>query len=319
MSSSPCHGLSLLRTMNGVAFIDLDIEADPEFRNNPEKIAELRKRFTSEAHYQREIKRKAYSLSGATVYPEFDTAIHVVPHDQIPKRGCLYMALDPHPRTPHAALWVLIDAWSDWWVYRELWPSIIYARKGRVREEDQENQYSIREYVQTISELLEGNEIEWRYPETDREYGIYRLSGGERIINRFMDQAGKGFVASEVENETYSTRYSRYGLDFSDPRKDHEAGEDAVRTLLKPRRHDTKGTWPRLHISDRCPELILEMRQLRYKIMKRINPEKELKQETSEFRSHLVDTLRYIATSDACYLPRLVSDRHEWGHTQAAA
>jgi hypothetical protein len=317
--NGPCHGLALYRTMNGVAFIDLDIEADPEFRNHPEKIQELRNRFTSEAHFQREVKRKAYSLSGATVYPEFDPKIHVVPRESIPKRGCLYMALDPHPRTPHAALWVLIDAWSDWWVYRELWPSIISGRKGRLRDEDQDNQYSIREYVQTIAELLEGNEIEWRHAETDREYGVYRMKGGERIINRFMDQAGKGFIASEVENETYSTRYNRYGLDFSDPRKDHDAGEDAVRTLLQPRKHDTKGIWPRLHISEDCPELILELRQHRYKIMKRLSEERELKQDRSEFRCHLVDTLRYLATSDASYLPRLVSERHNWSHTQAAA
>lgn len=313
----PVHGLSALRTINGALFIDLDIEADPAWRDAV-KLEELRRGFTSEAHYQREIKRKAYALSGATVYPEFDPAIHVVSHDQIPRRGCCYMSLDPHPRTPHAALWVMIDAYSDWWIYRELWPSKIYGRKGRLRDEDMDNVYSIREYVQTIAELLEGNEIEWRKAETDKEYGIYRRTKGERIINRFMDQAGKGFIASEVQNETYSARYSKFGLDFSDPKKDHESGEDAVRQLLKPRMHDTKGAWPRLHISDQCPELILELRNHRYRQMKRINEERDLHQSASEFRTHQVDNLRYLATSDACYIPSLASERHELRSTIAA-
>ena len=315
---SPYPGLSLLRTENGVAFVDLDITAEPKMRNDPTAHEALRRRFTSEALYEREIGRKAYALSGASVFPEFDPGIHVIPHERIPAHGCCFMALDPHPRTPHAALWVLIDAWHDWYVYRELWPSKIYGRGGRISDDDRDNQYTTREYVETIAELLEGNEIEWHNPETSDEYGIYRRwfnpetkVEGERIIDRFMDQAGKGFVVSEVGNETYSTRYQKYGLSFSDPRKDHAAGEDAIRQLLKPRHNDVRGIWPQLHVSDRCVEFCLEIRQHRYEVMKQVRAEKELRQDRSKFRCHLVDCLRYIATGNVSYIPSMASARYE--------
>ncbi len=308
------HGLRLLRgpsEKGSIPFIDLDIEADPYFRDpNSEQYQKLRKKFSPDSYFQREIKRKAYALSGATVYPEFDPSIHVVPHSMVPKSGCLYMGLDPHPRTPHAMLWILIDAFSDWWVYRELWPSRICGRAGKISDDDEDNHYSIREYTEAIVQMYEGNEIEWKNAETDKEYGkVVMKSSGERIIDRFMDQAGKGFVANEAEHETYALRYRKYGLTFRDPKKSHESGEDAIRQLLKARKHDTKGQWPRLHISDRCPELALEFRNYRYKQMKSVDPERDLHQKPADARSHLIDILRYLATSDAVYTPRLRSTR----------
>jgi hypothetical protein len=278
------HGLRYHSTQPGLGdfpFIDLDIEADPKFRNNSDAMRALELKFQPRAWFMREIKRQAYSLSGATIYPEFDPAIHVVPHSMIPKQGTLYMSLDPHPRTPHAALWVLIDPFGDWWVYRELWPSKVYGRKGRISDDDEENRFTIKEYAEAIVQELEGNELEWHNAETDQEYAVinYRTTG-EKVANRFMDQAGKGFQAhiNELKTEAYSSRYNRYGLTFLDPTKSHAAGEDAIHELLKLRTHDTYGKWPKLHISDRCPELILEMRETRYKQMKKMDPDKELHQ-----------------------------------------
>lgn len=308
---SPHWGVEFKRAINDAAIFDLDISADPSFRDSPVRLEKLRKKFTSEAMYNREIKRQAYALSGATVYPEFKTEVHVVPHEHIPKEGCMYMALDPHPRTPHAFLWIMIDKWSDWWVYRELWKSKIYGRPGRLAEDDSEVQYTIKEYVEACA-WLEGNKIEWDNPETDSETGLYtRTERGELVIDRYMDQAGKAFVASEVDHETYAGRYTRYGMSFLDPRKDHDVGEDAIRELLKSRKHDLKGEWPRLHISDQCPELILELQRHRYKVMRRSVQERELTQDRSTFRVHLVDCLRYLAVSPILYIARLSSKRYD--------
>lgn len=308
------HGMQYLKLpegLGGFPFIDLDIEADPQFRD-PVRMADLERRFQPRAFYLREIKRQAYALSGATIYSEFDAQVHVVPHDQIPKRGTLYMSLDPHPRTPHAALWLLIDGYSDWYIYREMWPSKIYGRPGRLGDDDEDAHYTVKEYAEAIVERFEGNKINWSHAETDMEYGIVeeRL-GGEKVLQRFMDQAGKGFRehSSATQSETYAMRYNKCGLQFSDPKKSHEAGEDAVRDLLKQRKHDLKGKWPRIHISDRCEELILEFKTARYKQMKRIDTEKELSQKAAEYRTHMLDNLRYLATSNAEFVPSFVSSR----------
>jgi hypothetical protein len=124
---------------------------------------------------------------------------------------------------------------------------------------------------------------------------------------RFMDQAGKAFRATGEEatvHESYADRYRRFGIECYDPDKRHKAGEDAVRQLLKPRNHDTLGTWPRLHISKKCPELILEFSKYRYKSTKRMNDERELKQEGVQSRCHMLDLLRYLATSPQVYHTR---------------
>ncbi len=308
------HGVRMLRTpkaLGNVPIMDLDIEADPKF-HDPEKMAELEAKFQPRAYFLKEIKRQAYALSGATLYPEFAENIHVVPDRMIPRQGTLYMSLDPHPRTPHAALWLLIDKFSDWWIYRELWPSKIRGVAKKLSDADEDNQYTIREYAETIVEMLEGNEIEWHKAETDDEYGIIRKRlGGEQVFLRFMDQAGKGFVAhvNELETESYSARYNRFGLQFNDPKKAHSAGEDAIHELLKERQHDLKGRWPRIHISELCVELIHEFKHARYQQMKRIDDEKDLHQTAAKARMHMLDNLRYLATSNAAYIPSQVSER----------
>jgi hypothetical protein len=303
----PCDGVSMRRTEDGVAVVRLHYSALPFA--TPGWIAKERRRYTSQAWWDLEMEIRYDALSGQRVYPEFDPAVHVIPDAQVPRRGCRYMSIDPHPRTPHAMLWTLIDHYSDWYVYRELWPSVIWGQAQNLRDDVEDNSFTIREYCETVA-ALEGNSIEWRRAETDDEYGVYkRRAEGEKIIYRFMDQAGKGFKASGEHQleESYARRYDRFGLQCSDPYKSHKSGEDAIHSLLKLRKHDTHGHWPRLHIAASCKEMILELLRYRYKVMKRINDEKELKQEGVEARSHMVDNLRYLATANIAYIPNLAS------------
>lgn len=304
---SPVRGLSIRRTDKGIPVIKVEVWADPTM--NDQKLSWLRSRYTSDALWRQEVLIDYEARSGALVYPEFDESIHVVPHSRIPLRGTRFMSIDPHPRTPHAFLWVLIDQWSDWWIYRELWPSMAYGTGKQVTDSDQEKQYTIKEYAETIA-YCERNEIHIERGLTDREYGKYiRKYGGEYIVTRFMDQAGKGFKASDEASllESYAKRYAKYGIRCADPKKSHESGEDAIHALLKPRQHDTYGQWPRLHISDRCPELIWELRNHRFQITHTLSPDKDLKQAVSKQRCHMADNLRYLATSSARFIPRLVS------------
>lgn len=303
----------MYRTPEGHAFFRLHYSADPDI--TPERLKELRSTYTTDAYWRREMEIEAGALRGQPVYPDFNPGVHVIKDSEIPIVGCCYMAIDPHPRTPHAMLWILIDQWSDWYVYRELWPSVTYGVPGKVRDDEQENEYTTKEYAEYIA-LLEGNYLEWVAGGTDKERAKYRHrpdnQAPEKVIERWMDQAGKAFKVSAEGTplETYATRYDKYGIICSDPVKSHASGEDAVRDLLKMRRHELRGPWPKLHISDQCPELALELKNHRFKLTKTPTEERDLKQERSEFRCHLVDLLRYIATSDARYRSRRVSKRY---------
>jgi hypothetical protein len=303
---APCPGLSMRRTPEGIPVIRVHYSADPA--KNANWVAHEKPKYST-TWWAQEMEIQAHARSGQRVYPEFDPVIHVLPPDRIPTRGCRFMSIDPHPRTPHSFLWVLIDAWSDWYIYRELWPSVVCGIPRLLRDDEPDNVFTIREYAETLA-VLEGNSIEWKNAETDRERGSYVKSlQGERIVYRFMDQAGKGFRATGEgeETESYSTRYERYGIRCIDPRKSHKSGEDALRALLKPRHHEIYGTWPRLHVSSDCPETILEFIRYRYKTTRRYSDERELKQVGVESRCHSLDNARYIGTAGLSYTARLAS------------
>jgi len=295
------------RTKEGIAVVRVHYSANPDL--TPEWLDKETKKFTSQAYWDLELEIAYEALGGQRVYPDFDPAIHVIPDDQIPNLLTRYQAIDPHPRTPHACLWIGIDAWSDWYVYRDLWPSIAYGESRDVRDDEQDHEFTTKEYAETIA-LLEGNEIKWHNAETDDEWGEYvKKPNGEMIVYRFMDQAGKAFRATGEgqKEESFSARYDRFGIQCQDPYKSHQAGEDAVHQLLKARRHEIKGTWPRLHIAARCHELILELQKYRFKVLRGRIDDKELKQEGVEARCHLIDCLRYLAVSDIRYIREFAS------------
>jgi hypothetical protein len=294
-------------TPAGIRVALLHYSACPEMTGP--RLEHERAKYSSDAYWRQEMEMEAHALEGQRVYDGFDPAIHVIADAIVPKRGCRFMAIDPHPRTPHAFLWVLIDPWGDWYVYRELWPSQVYGAGRDLRDTDSENAYTVREYAETLA-ALEGNRIEWLNAERDDEYGIYREKpGGERVLYRFMDQAGKGFQASDesADLESYARRYDRCGIQCSDPMREHRSGEDAVRELLKLRAHDRFGLWPRLHLAASCIEVQLELTRHRYRMLRTWTGSRELRQEGVEARCHLIDCLRYLATGRLFYQESLSS------------
>lgn len=317
------------RTAEGIPVVRIHYSANPKCTT--EWAAAEKKRYTSQAWWNQEMEMQYEAMSGQRVYPEFDQTLHVIEHSRIPKRMCRFMAIDPHPRTPHAFLWIGIDAWHDWYVYRELWPSVVYGTPVTLKDDQEDKRFNVKDYAETVA-VLEGGSIKWYSPETDMETGeliqghpgicprcgraaeqvvssCHDHRGPERIIERFMDQAGKGFIASgeHQQVESYADRYYRYGIQCADPVKSHKVGEDSVHELLKNRKHDVYGDWPRLHVSSRCVELILEFLKHRYKKTRTLSEEKELKQEGVESRCHLLDNLRYLACGRLAYRAELVS------------
>ncbi len=302
--ASPWPGLSFARLPgSGIAVVSIHYSARPDM--TPERAAKERAQYPSEAAWQQEMEMDAHAKSGQLVYPEFDEQIHVVPDEWAKLAGplCRYMAIDPHLRTPHSFLWVGIDRCDDWWVYREIWPSKAYGTKS-LKDNDAENQFQVRDYAMALAQV-EGNEIVWSDAEKAAdERGMYvEKSGGEKIIYRYMDQAGKGFRATDESQplESFSDRYDRYGIRCRDPYKSHGFGEDAVRSLLEPRENNLfDRPWPQLHIAASCRELIWEFKNFRYQTTKTPTNERELKQMPIQARSHMLDLLRYLAASGGC-------------------
>lgn len=297
----PCQGMLMRRTPQNWAVIRLHYSADPTMYG--ERLEKERKRYTSEAWWRKEMEIDYDALSGQRVYPEFDPDLHVIPDERIPRRGCRYFALDPHPRTPHAMLWLLIDRWNDWYVYREYWPSVAYGLPVTLKDEDKDNDHGhVKWYAEMIA-FWEGNHLEFRKENTSGEKAKYiRTAEGERIVTRYMDQAGKAFRASAEDDtpESYWIRYSNYGIKCTEPYKIHRAGIDTIKQLLTPRYHEMYGRWPRLHIAASCKELVLEFQKYRYK-KTRFHEERELKQQGVEARTHMLDCLRYLGTANLRY------------------
>ena len=301
----PIPGLTFGRTTNNWAVVHMHYSADPA---RGQKWADVEKaKYTSKADWDKEQEINPYAKDGSLVYPEFNQRVHVIKHADIPPRLTRYMAIDPHPRTPHAFLWVGIDRWGDWYFYREMWPSKVYGKPKTLTDKDEENRFTIKDYCETVIERMEGNKLNWFHPETDNEYAVIkREKTGENIVARYMDQAGKAFSTggdAAEKSETYWDRYARFGIECYPPKKAHQAGEDAIHEGLRSRYNDLKGDWPKFHISEQCPELILEFQRYRYKTMRRFNPDKELSQDGVEARSHLIDLVRYLATADISHIP----------------
>lgn len=292
-------GMMFRRTNRGNAVLRVHYSADP--RKNAEWVEKEKRKYTRESNWNLEMEIRYDAKKGALVYPEFREDLHTIPDADIPEEGCIFMAADPHPRTPHAFLWVLIDAAQEWYVFRELWPSLVCGEPRDITDDDEEPLYTVKQYAEALA-ALEGNEIRWA-GEGDEMWGDL-VEKGEVIYDRFMDQAAKGFKISAEGTPfvSYWDRYKRYGFRFREPYKKHDAGEDKIRELLKPRRHEIKGEWPRLHIAESCRELILEFKKYRYEAKRDfLLKTQDVSQKGIDKRSHLLDCLRYIATSGVSY------------------
>lgn len=258
---------------------------------------------TSKASYRQEYEIDFAAKSGALLYPFSDEAT-IEPLAALPAEGTNYYFLDPHPRVPHAHLWIRVDRWGDAWAYRELWPSKIYGKQGNSPEDD--NRYRIRDYVETIKYLEEG----------------------ETIFRRVIDYAARGFYAEDKneEQKTIQQRYEEisreadidYPLNFDDAIKDHEAGLEAVQDWLKPRDVEMPdGTFKpksRLHIiKETCPELIWQLHNNRFEQLTPVMAERrDPSSKPVQKRNHLTDLLRYACLCGLQYVAPPKKQKSTW-------
>lgn len=287
----------------------LHYSADP--LKTPEWVAVERPKFSTLAAWQQEEEIDFLAYAGQRVFPNFRRSLNVVKCWQrgckepcpIPINWTRYMAIDPHPRVPHAFLWMAVSPWGQHIYYRSYWPSSIYGVAGDVPEADP--LYAIDEYVETLK-LLEGETIDFFGA------GGWAHNSGvkEKISKRIMDPYGKAVAAQREDGkettETFWDRYQRLGIHCEAAKKDFDAGRDIVNRKLRPSKmvlgSEVEETSIIL-VLETCPELILELEQNRYP---KLTPEQVARMDPGDKplpkRKHLTDLMRYIEITDPVYI-----------------
>lgn len=265
---------------------------------------------TDKAYYLQENEIDFGATSGSVIYSlqeEFTLEDEFI----VPAHWTRYMALDPHPGKPHAALWLAVDPYDEWHVYREYWPSPLCFRweGGRLLGSsasvtDKERAVGIEQYVECLK-LLESKD--------NPQNGFH----AERIYKRVIDYAARGFGQSDKSGPTDSNFQKEFenaaeainfDLTFEDAKKDREVGYMAVNQALKPRtiEHPMQGTVQRSKLRimrQRCPELVWQLKHNR----RRKQTAQQLENEdpivkAQKKRNDLTDDLRYLVNANPEYI-----------------
>jgi hypothetical protein len=262
---------------------------------------------TDKALAEQEYEIKFDAKLGTLLY-QMDDSATLEPSFPIPHDWTRYMALDPHPRVPHAFLWAAVDPWGDAYIYRELWMSKIYGKPGNVPEDDY--RFRIKEYIETV---------QWLESAANKDNGGKK----EKIHLRVIDYAARAFrdTTDSEDQRNLQERYEdwsrqpiygqppmSYPLSFADCIKDREAGAEVVNDWLKPRQVETSNGWKyksKLHIfRDACPELLLQLRTNRFGTLSPAMAEKmDPQSKALQKRNHLTDCLKYLCMEGLRFVP----------------
>lgn len=166
---------------------------------------------------------RAYGIltSGASRQFNFNTAVHMIAPDQVPRRGTRYLVVDPCPGRNWFMSWLLIDPHDNWFVYREWpsyggdWPSAYipgigdpgpWALAGATRPGTNKTVYDgVKGPAQEPFKLGLN-----RYKEE-----IERVEAGEEIQDRWMDARYAGSPTTTKEAQTtYIEQLQDIGLEF---------------------------------------------------------------------------------------------------------
>src|SRR3990167_4917988 len=123
---TPSRGVSMRRIPEdqpggGTAVVRLHYTADESM--TPERLTILRKRYTKEANWQKELEIQYEALEGTRFYPNYIPEQNDCdPFDVTDtKEWTIWQACDPHQRTPHAFAWEAFNREGDSVLCGELW------------------------------------------------------------------------------------------------------------------------------------------------------------------------------------------------------
>jgi hypothetical protein len=277
-------GISTRTTSIGFHVLRLHYSSDPD--KDPATEAgrrwyEQARTGMSDARWRKEYEIDYGALSGQLVFPGFDPGIHVVEEFKIdPHQWTIYMACDPHPRTPHAFVWLCVNREGEMVVKFSWWPQD-YVRP--------DFHATVKEHYAESVKLVED-----------------QLFGGSRGIRRVMDSAGKGMNASE--ERSYFDAYREAGLHFWEAKKNRDlSGFDLITEALRPTSFtvgNEKKMKPRLTIQEGNDELVWQIKHLRFSEWRGNVTDKDPPEKAQEKRRHLVDCLVYILLNRPRFIDR---------------
>lgn len=233
---------------------------------NPHVPSEQKQKFAaklSEIEFQIRIEGE-FALMSFRVYPEFDPLLHVVPYREIPRDWTRYAVVDPG-RQVCAVLFAAVpppqqEQHNRVYIYDELYirdcDATLFGERMKLACQGQNfHAFLIDHSGSRIHETGGGMTIESQYSAALKNNGIKSLTTGYDFV---------------------------WGAD------DVTAGVEAVRRYLRRRADDKPGL---VVLSDKCPNLLWEIRNYRYKRVKQQVTEKP----EDRGRVHLMACMRYLA------------------------
>jgi hypothetical protein len=266
-------GISKRTTSLGFNILRLHYTADPD--KDPATPAgklwydEARKGI-SDARWRQEHEIDYGALGGQLVFPEFEPSAHVVPaFDLNPEFWTTWMACDPHPRAPHAFLWLSVNRIGEMVVSFSWWEENTGTEKKRL---------TVKDYAAWIKKVEETKGFKRPY--------------------RVMDVAGKSFNATE--EHSYFDAYREEGIYFQPGKKNRDmSGFELINEALRLKPYSVgngEELRPKLtFMGDGAnDELVYQISHLRFAEFRGNVVDKEDPQMPVEKRRHLVDALCYI-------------------------
>lgn len=284
------RGISTRMTSIGWHVIRLHYSADeakdpatPEGR----KWLKESKTGMSDARWRKEFEIDYGAMGGQLVFPEFDESVHVVETlpPLYPEFWTVWLACDPHPRTPHAFVWLAVNREGEMIVPWSYWPQNLGDTGPRL---------TVKDYAKKLT-LIHNSGL--------------RL----KPYKKLMDVAAKSMDASE--ERTYFDAYREAGIHFLAAKKNRGyTGYELIREALKPTSYmvGNKETFrPRLTIVRDCghnDELIFQIKNLRFREWRGNVTDKDAPEDPEQKRRHLIDGLSYILLDKPRFIDR--SNRH---------
>ena len=216
----------------------------------------------SEEEKEARLHGKFRHLSGL-VFKEFDPEVHIWDNPKVPKHWTVYMAVDPHPRTPTAVLWVAVDEQDQLYVIDELWlPDM-----------------TVGEIADAIKSQEYKNPARFKYidPAMDKDN---ELAGGFNTRKELM----KNGISTMLANNDFD-----YGI-------------GKIREALRPKFLKMLNcSIPRLRVSRACKHLIYEFQHYIWDEYQMRPEDHDAKQKVKKKDDHFVDCLRYILNANPRY------------------
>lgn len=219
----------------------------------------------SEEERQARIYGKFQHLVGM-VFKKWDRKIHVIKPFAITERDfAVYEALDPHPRTPDAVMWVAVDKQGTKYVCDELWLKANSDEELAERIKRKRNQY--------------------------------------RIIRAIGDPSM--FIEDQHTNQSLATRLGKHGVSYVEATKARTMADRRIQDALAYTEvlgHLVKA--PEVYVFDTCERTIFEIEHYRWDEWSgKMADKKGQKERPIDKDDHMIEDLGRILYSEPAFVP----------------